>query len=548
MDKGHRYTLEKGSRKHRCPDCGKKTFVLYKDIQTGDYLPEQYGRCDREIKCGCFNPPSPPKLHEIRCLFVPFCKLEDYSPKAYKIAARSKTYFIPKSMVFEMLEKGCYVSEWYLQNSQRAPAFKNNDCRYYKNGERSEPAKALVKNTAKTLPKREITFIPKDVFQQTLQGYERNVFLQNLLNCVPFPVNKTDVETVAALYYLGTVCNGYRAGAITFPFIDKAGKVRAVQVKQFDETNHTTGTDFLHSIIEKRHQRKAEPLPDWLNAYNQNELKVSCLFGEHLLSKYTVNPIALVEAPKNAIYGTLYFGFPEQAENLLWLAVYNLSSLNFEKCKALQGRDVYLFPDLSKDGTAFQLWSRKAKELSEQMAGTRFEVSYSLENLAPVELREKGADIADVLTGLDWGEVRELWKKATRQDTVIEYEKHEKYEGPKNNFISIIERTPPTVQPSLPNEDLTKLDIQNLIKPEIESWEREITELEIYFENFANGTNWQELAAQTIKPNRYSAITNVSLFLQTHFATVKANNGKRTFLPFLDRLRELKHHLTLNIQ
>ncbi len=47
----HRYTLEKGSKKYHCPDCNKKTFVRYIDTETGDYLPEQYGRCDRESKC-----------------------------------------------------------------------------------------------------------------------------------------------------------------------------------------------------------------------------------------------------------------------------------------------------------------------------------------------------------------------------------------------------------------------------------------------------------------------------------------------------------------
>ena len=47
----YRYTLEKGSRKHLCPACGKKTFVRYIDTDTGNYLPEQYGRCDREDNC-----------------------------------------------------------------------------------------------------------------------------------------------------------------------------------------------------------------------------------------------------------------------------------------------------------------------------------------------------------------------------------------------------------------------------------------------------------------------------------------------------------------
>ena len=62
-------------------------------------------------------------------------------------------------------------------------------------------------------------------------------------------------------------------------------------------------------LVDKVYQ---DSLPNWLTPYKKNESKVSCLFGEHLLSKYPHNPIALVEAPKTAIYSTLYFGTPEQ--------------------------------------------------------------------------------------------------------------------------------------------------------------------------------------------------------------------------------------------
>lgn len=46
------YTLEPGSKKHHCPECGKKTFVFYVDTETGENLPTEFGRCDRELKCG----------------------------------------------------------------------------------------------------------------------------------------------------------------------------------------------------------------------------------------------------------------------------------------------------------------------------------------------------------------------------------------------------------------------------------------------------------------------------------------------------------------
>jgi hypothetical protein len=51
MNTDYRYILDKKSRKHHCPDCNRITFVCYIDKVTGEYLPEQFGRCDRESKC-----------------------------------------------------------------------------------------------------------------------------------------------------------------------------------------------------------------------------------------------------------------------------------------------------------------------------------------------------------------------------------------------------------------------------------------------------------------------------------------------------------------
>ena len=42
-----KYSLDKSSKKHICPNCNKKTFVLYIDTVTGEYLPTDFGRCDR---------------------------------------------------------------------------------------------------------------------------------------------------------------------------------------------------------------------------------------------------------------------------------------------------------------------------------------------------------------------------------------------------------------------------------------------------------------------------------------------------------------------
>ena len=251
----------------------------------------------------------------------------------------------------------------------------------------------------KVKPKNKpLVYFPYEWLERTFKGYEKNTFIQNLLRGIPFPIPKKDILEVIELYYLGTLSKGYLEGAITFPFIDKSGNVRTVQVKQFDDRNHTTKTSFLHSILKSYY---GEDWPDWLSAYLENEKYVSCLFGEHLLAKYQHNTIALVEAPKTAIYGTLYFGSPIHSNNYLWLAVYNLSSLTVEKCKSLKGRRVILFPDLSKDGTAFKRWEYQADRLNQEIQGASFKVSDFLEKHATNEDREKGCDLADFLIRFD---------------------------------------------------------------------------------------------------------------------------------------------------
>lgn len=48
----YKYSLHKKSIKHNCPNCNKKTLVLYIDTETSAYISEAVGRCDREINCG----------------------------------------------------------------------------------------------------------------------------------------------------------------------------------------------------------------------------------------------------------------------------------------------------------------------------------------------------------------------------------------------------------------------------------------------------------------------------------------------------------------
>ncbi|WP_417237377.1 DUF6371 domain-containing protein [Bizionia paragorgiae] len=56
--KEYRYSLDRTSKKYHCPRCTKKRFVRYVDNETGEYLPLEFGRCDRESECGYFQNPK----------------------------------------------------------------------------------------------------------------------------------------------------------------------------------------------------------------------------------------------------------------------------------------------------------------------------------------------------------------------------------------------------------------------------------------------------------------------------------------------------------
>jgi len=525
----YRYTLEKGSKKHPCPSCKKKTFVRYIDTQnSNNYLSSEYGRCDRESNCGHHQLPPIDEKEKIESV------IRQESDKAvfefeYSESLKDKV----KAITGSRWDKE--TKHWHIETSTISDEVK-------------EFAKENGFRIIERKPEHTPVPIPEEVLQQTLNGYGQNTFIQNLLNNVPYPFGASDIQKVIELYYLGTITKGFREGGITFPFIDHDNKVRAIQVKTFDKDNHTLETGFLHTMMEARYKKVNRPLPDWLQGYLKNDPKVSCLFGAHLLNSFKSNPVALVEAPKSAIIGTLYFGFPDTPSNLLWLGVYNLSSLKLYKCKVLEGRTVYLFPDLSKSGHAFSDWSKKAKEFEQALPNTRFIVSDLLEQLAPDTDKEEGNDLADYLIQLDWRKFRnevipDLPLKTKAPQIANKTTFREKCESPTKTLLSPTDkvRTPePNKNLSKPDsEKATKPNIRDLAKlnPEPGNWDKEISELEAYFASIA-------LPTQPVKLDQCSTVTNVQRFIEGHLATVKNYNGVQTFEPYLNRLQTLKQILS----
>lgn len=335
-----------------------------------------------------------------------------------------------------------------------------------------------------TPQQKPVSFIPVAVFKASLKGHEANHFVKFLINLFGVEV----ASQLVSYYFIAT--SKHWNGATVFWQIDTQGKIRTGKIMLY---NPTTG------------KRVKEPFNhiNWVHkALKQPEFELrQCLFGEHLLIDKT-KPVAIVESEKTAVIASVYL------PQFIWLSVGSLTNLNAKKCSILKGRTVTLFPDLN----GFDKWSSKAKELSYLAI---FTVSDLLERKATEAEKKQGFDLADYLIKYDY-----------KAFAVHEPEASE---------------PPPAVQPLVEVKPFEQPEpiyyFSKTEQPKPENWEQDITELENYFAEIA-------LPTQPVKLNRCITITNCSLFIESHFAIVKANNGKRTFLPYLNRLQELTLILT----
>jgi len=337
------------------------------------------------------------------------------------------------------------------------------------------------------IPKpKPISLIPVEVFKASLKEHETNSF-------VKFLIKQFDVELAGELvsrYFIGT--SKHWNGATVFWQIDTQGKVRTGKIMLYSpDTGKRVKEPFNHITW----AYKALKLTEF-------ELR-QCLFGEHLLID-KIKPVAIVESEKTAIIASVYL------PQFIWVAVGSLTNLTAEKCSILKGRKVILFPDLN----AFDKWTSKAKELSHIAI---FFVSDLLERKATEAERQKGFDLADYLVKYDYKVFVFPEPKANEPLSAVQALVEVNTVGQPDNIIGF--RRPDQYKSG--------------------SWEQDIRDLENYFAKIT-------LPTQPIILNNCLPITNFLKFIESHFATVKANNGNQIFLPYLQRLQELKQVLSAN--
>ena len=191
--------------------------------------------------------------------------------------------------------------------------------------------------------------------------------------------NAENIAMMAEEYRIGRYAMNGHDDWTVFPNIDCEGRVCNLKLQHYD--SNPASPRFAHG----------DPgACFWLGSMwagkgllpKGSSFRSTCLFGEHLLRRYPDTVVALVESPKNALFGTA--AYPE----LLWLATGNKGMLKREALMPLKGRDVIVIPDCD----AVDEW---ADTIATMQDIANFTVSDFCRRMAPPD--QPKFDIADYL-------------------------------------------------------------------------------------------------------------------------------------------------------
>lgn len=352
-----KYTLDKSSKKHICPICDKRTFVLYIDNETGNYI-EGFGKCDRSTNCNYHKYPSKGK----KAFNISFMSLKNISDKAYKLTDENGIIsIVPKSQILEKTSNECWITEWFLKNS--ILNYASNEFKYFNDDE------ICIANTIIT---KEIQ--PKVIPSVHSMGLLNDMYFENSKNdnLSEFMKNHFTKEEIlkAKQNYLITGTDHFWKNSTAFWQIDDKEKIHACKIMLYDKN---TG----------KRIKKPYPHINWLhNIIKDEDFNLcQCLFGLHRINEDFQKTIGIVESEKTAIILSIFI--PEY----IWIATGSKQNLKFDLFKPLKKRKIVLFPDKGE----YMYWSKKAEELN--TIGFRIRASEYLEKLSDFE---DGTDLADV--------------------------------------------------------------------------------------------------------------------------------------------------------
>lgn len=174
----------------------------------------------------------------------------------------------------------------------------------------------------------EYTYIPMEMLDELVSTDN------SLCRCLMHMFHPEAVEWLTEEYRLGCYSMNGQDDYTVFPNIDMYGRVCNLKVQHYN-----TDPESLRFCHSEACFWLGRIWADDGKLHKGAVFKSACLFGEHLLRRYPDSVVALVESPKNALFGAL--AFPQ----LTWVATGNKSMLKYSVLKPLQGRDVVVIPD-----------------------------------------------------------------------------------------------------------------------------------------------------------------------------------------------------------
>jgi len=339
-----RYSLDKSSKKFVCPNCNKKTFVLYIDTETGNYLTTDFGKCDREQNCNYHK--APPKGR--KAFLIAFLGLNSISDKAYKLTDLNGIIsIIPKSQILEQSKKDCWIAEWYLKTS--TINYLSNESKYFNTDELS-----FVNEVKTNMSLSHHALIKKPSFHSfelLNKMYFESPQIDNLTEFLKMKFTSDEVFKVMQNYFI-TGTNHFWNNATVFWQINNKEQIQGAKIMLYDRHNG------------KRIKKPYNHI-NWLHkATKEPDFKLcQCLFGLHRITDDYQKTIAIVESEKTAIIMSIFL--PE----FIWLATGSKGNFKSELLEPLKKRNVIAFPDKGE----YNNWLHKANELN----GNNFKIAVS---------------------------------------------------------------------------------------------------------------------------------------------------------------------------
>lgn len=348
----YKNTLDKSSKKFVCPQCDKKTFTKYIEVETGNYLADEFGKCDRLDNCNYHNRPPQGKT----AYLIEYLSISEISDKAYKLTdANGLIHIVPKVAMLELNANNCFIAEWHLIKSKLQ--YLTSEIKFF-----DADGLGAVYIPPPPLPVVAPSFHESELLHKMYCNGLNNK--DNFTLFLKLHFSNDEVMKATKKYFI----TDWNTSTV-FWQRDNQERIRAGKVMLYDsitgKRSKTVVTNWVHSKLK-------------LENFNLKQ----CLFGLHLINENTTKVIALVEAEKTAIIMSLYL------PDYIWLATGSESGFKMEYLEPIKSCKIIAFPD---KGKGFESWSKKADDL--KSLGFEISVNDILENNANCP---DGGDLVDV--------------------------------------------------------------------------------------------------------------------------------------------------------